>query len=200
MQPTRREASSRFGVGRRNASSPTPRSGISAIPSSRWRLTARCLGLPAPAIKLLLLTGARRGEILALQWDEVDLDRGCLRLKDSKTGAKVVRLAAAAQSLLAALPRSSRWVLPATKWSGHYVGLPKHGRALGSTPTKLLRFVRSGKRVHWRECQVLITSVSTICGTHLRASRFNPADRVPRRQGARTQAKSYHRKIRPCER
>jgi integrase len=78
------------------------------------------------AIKLLLLTGARRGEILALQWEEVDLDRACLRLKDSKTGAKVIRLAAAALSLLAALPRSSRWVLPAAKGSGHYIGLPKH--------------------------------------------------------------------------
>ena len=78
------------------------------------------------AIKLLLLSGARRGEILGLRWEEVDLDRGCLRLKDSKTGAKVIRLAAAALSLLAALPRSSRWVLPAAKGSGHYVGLPKH--------------------------------------------------------------------------
>ncbi len=33
------------------------------------------------AIKLLLLTGARRGEILALRWDEVDTERGCLRLQ-----------------------------------------------------------------------------------------------------------------------
>ena len=41
------------------------------------------------AIKLLLLSGARRGEILGLRWEEVDLDRGCLRLRDSKTGAKV---------------------------------------------------------------------------------------------------------------
>ena len=82
------------------------------------------------AIKLLLLTGARRGEILALRWEEVDLDRGCLRLKDSKTGAKVIRLAAAALSLLATLPRSSQWVLPAAKGSGHYVGLPKHWDAV----------------------------------------------------------------------
>jgi integrase len=59
------------------------------------------------AIKLLLLTGARRGEILALRWDEVDSELGCLRLQDSKTGAKVIRLAASALSLLRALPRSS---------------------------------------------------------------------------------------------
>jgi len=82
------------------------------------------------AIKLLLLTGARRGEILALRWEEVDVDRGCLRLKDSKTGAKVIRLAAAALSLLARLPRSSGWVLPAIRGSGHYVGLPKHWNAV----------------------------------------------------------------------
>jgi len=78
------------------------------------------------AIKLLLLTGARRGEILGLRWEEVDLERGCLRLKDSKTGAKVIRLAAAALAVLSALPRCSVWVLPAAKGSGHYVGLPKH--------------------------------------------------------------------------
>ena len=82
------------------------------------------------AIKLLLLSGARRGEILGLRWEEVDLDRGCLRLRDSKTGAKLIRLAASALSLLAALPRSSGWVLPATKGSGHYVGLPKHWDAV----------------------------------------------------------------------
>ena len=38
----------------------------------------------------------------------------------------MIRLAAAALSLLAALPRSARWVFPATKGSGHYVGLSKH--------------------------------------------------------------------------
>ena len=40
------------------------------------------------AIKLLLLTGARRGEILALRWDEVDLDRGCLRLQGLQNRSK----------------------------------------------------------------------------------------------------------------
>jgi integrase len=82
------------------------------------------------AIKLLLLTGARRGEILGLRWEEVDFERGCLRLKDSKTGAKVIRLAASALSVLEVLPRTGPWVLPAIKGSGHYVGLPKHWDAV----------------------------------------------------------------------
>ena len=44
------------------------------------------------AIRLLMLTGCRSGEILSLRWDYVDLDKCELRLPDSKTGAKVVHL------------------------------------------------------------------------------------------------------------
>ena len=59
----------------------------------------------AAAIKLLLLTGCRRSEILGLQWQHVDFERQCLRLPDSKTGAKVVYLNAPALSVLHELPR-----------------------------------------------------------------------------------------------
>jgi integrase len=47
---------------------------------------------PSAAIKLLLLTGCRRSEILNLLWQEVDFEHQCLRLPDSKTGAKIVYL------------------------------------------------------------------------------------------------------------
>ncbi|MBF0311080.1 MAG: tyrosine-type recombinase/integrase family protein, partial [Magnetococcales bacterium] len=57
------------------------------------------------SLQLLLLTGMRRGEVLSLQWSHVDFERGCLRLPDSKTGAKVVHLGAAALEVLAGLPR-----------------------------------------------------------------------------------------------
>jgi integrase len=60
---------------------------------------------PAAAVKLLLLTGCRRGEILNLQWQHVDFERQCLRLPDSKTGAKVVYLNAPAATLLLELQR-----------------------------------------------------------------------------------------------
>ena len=39
------------------------------------------------AIRLLMLTGCRSGEILNLRWDYVDLDMGELRLPDTKIGA-----------------------------------------------------------------------------------------------------------------
>jgi integrase len=60
---------------------------------------------PPAAIKLLLLTGCRKGEIANLRWEHVDFERECLRLPDSKTGAKVVYLNAPARALLQKLPR-----------------------------------------------------------------------------------------------
>jgi integrase len=60
---------------------------------------------PAAAIKLLLLTGCRRGEIVNLRWEHVDFEHECLRLPDSKTGAKIVYLNAPARVLLQELPR-----------------------------------------------------------------------------------------------
>src|SRR6202030_2882046 len=57
------------------------------------------------AIRLLLLTGARKSEILTLKWEQVDLERYALRLPDSKTGAKVIALGGPAAALLARLDR-----------------------------------------------------------------------------------------------
>jgi integrase len=54
----------------------------------------------ALCIRLLALTGARLSEMTGLRWGMVDLDRSCLRLPDSKTGAKVVPLAPQAVELL----------------------------------------------------------------------------------------------------
>ncbi|MBW4708114.1 tyrosine-type recombinase/integrase [Roseobacter sp. YSTF-M11] len=66
------------------------------------------------AVRLLLLTGARVREILDLEWQHVDFDRGMLRLPDSKTGAKVIVLGAAALSVLDAIPRIGRFVIAST--------------------------------------------------------------------------------------
>lgn len=64
------------------------------------------------AIRLLLLTGCRLGEILNLRWEEVDLDRGFLWLPDSKTGRKGVVLSVSAMQVLTELPRLGQYVIP----------------------------------------------------------------------------------------
>lgn len=65
----------------------------------------------AAALRLLILTGARVGEILNLKWDHVDLERGLLRLPDSKTGQKTIILNAPALEVLANLSRSGVYVI-----------------------------------------------------------------------------------------
>ncbi len=99
-------------------------------------------------IRLLTTTGARKGEIEALRWDEVDFERSALRLSDSKTGAKVVAIGAPALALLSELaakaeaerealaieakaegktvPPPSPYVFPASRGeAGHWTGTKK---------------------------------------------------------------------------
>ena len=65
----------------------------------------------ADVIRLLLLTGCRRGEILALRWQDVDGDT--LTLVDAKTGPRRVFLNAPARAILERQPRSaSEYVFP----------------------------------------------------------------------------------------
>ena len=72
--------------------------------------------LPAAVVRLLLLTGCRQSEIRTLQWQ--DYREGHLFLRDSKTGPRTVWLSSAAHSVLDRLPRTDRWLFPASKGIG----------------------------------------------------------------------------------
>ena len=77
------------------------------------------------AIRLLMLTGCRSGEIMSLRWEYVDLELGELRLPESKTGSKVVHLGEPAVAVLQGIPRreGDPWVLPGAKRGSHIVYL-----------------------------------------------------------------------------
>ena len=79
------------------------------------------------AIRLLMLTGCRKSEILTLRWQDVDLAANELRLVDSKTGPRPVPLSPAAAGVLADLPRVSGnpWVIPGHKAGTHITNLDK---------------------------------------------------------------------------
>ncbi|MDE0173740.1 MAG: tyrosine-type recombinase/integrase [Defluviicoccus sp.] len=62
------------------------------------------------AVRLLLLTGCRKSEILTLEWRSYR--DGNLHLADSKTGPRTVWLCRAARDVLGRLPRRTRWVFP----------------------------------------------------------------------------------------
>jgi len=75
----------------------------------------------AAAIRLLILTGCREGEILSLRWDAVDLQRGYLRLADTKTGKSIRPLSQSAAAVLETLPRihDNPFVIPGSKPGEH---------------------------------------------------------------------------------
>ena len=102
---------------------------LEEVEAGEGRKRGRSLGVPvAAAIRLLILTGCRRNEILTLEWEDVDLEAGELRLRDSKTGPRVVPLSAAAVSVLAAVPRISGnpWVITGAKPGGRLSNLNDH--------------------------------------------------------------------------
>jgi len=79
-----------------------------ALDSHRGRGSGR---QQADIIRLLLLTGCRRGELVRLRWSEVQGD--VLRLRDTKAGPRTVFLNAPARALLARQPRTkSDYVFP----------------------------------------------------------------------------------------
>ena len=60
----------------------------------------------AGAIRFLLMTGWRTGEVLALEWDRVNFETGEAVLPDTKTGRDIRTLGALALETLAGLPRA----------------------------------------------------------------------------------------------
>ena len=65
------------------------------------------------AIRLLLLTGCRKNEIVTLRWDDIDRTAGEIRIRDAKTGARRIPLTPAVEWVLAGIPRieGNPWVI-----------------------------------------------------------------------------------------
>jgi integrase len=86
----------------------------------------------AHIIRLLLLTGARRGEVLGMRWDQLDLEAGVWTKPGSTTKQKTehrVPLSAPARQLLAELHeragKGAEYVFPGPGKTGHRVALKK---------------------------------------------------------------------------
>ncbi|MYG65308.1 MAG: tyrosine-type recombinase/integrase [Gammaproteobacteria bacterium] len=95
------------------------------------------------AIRLLVLTGCRRNEILELRWEDLDFDVGEFRLRDSKAGPRMVPMPQAVAEVFLELKRAvetedgktpigkktrtrfrnSPWVFPGVRTRSHMVNL-----------------------------------------------------------------------------
>lgn len=80
----------------------------------------------------LLITGARRNELAALQWTDVDFQRNKMEIHDKVEGTRTIPLTPYLSSLLSALPRDNEWVFSSkNSESGHIVAPTKaHQSAL----------------------------------------------------------------------
>jgi integrase len=97
----------------------------------------------ANAIRVMLLTGARRGEVLGMRWSNVDLGAGVWSKPASSTKQKEhhqVPLSAPARQLLSDIQRRqkrtgerSRFVFPSNGASGHLVEIKKSWRLITKT-------------------------------------------------------------------
>jgi integrase len=92
-------------------------------------MNSQAAATAATILRLLILTGARRGEIEGLKWSEVDFQFGMLRKETSKTGAKVIPLARAALQILEDQRQwasgNQLWVFPGQRGEGHFDSLNK---------------------------------------------------------------------------
>ena len=116
---------------------------------------------PVAIIRLLVFTGARRGEVEQLLWKEVDDDRSALFKQDTKTGQRTIPLNAEAAAVLAVLPRlgQSPYVFPAKSGGRHFQGLTKAWREIR------FRAGLEGVRIH--DLRHTFASLSVAAGVSL---------------------------------
>lgn len=80
---------------------------LRTMPQSTWPMALA-------GIKLLAVTGWRRGEMLTLRWADIDLPRRTAILPETKTGKSIRPLSRAACELLRDLPRLGELVFPSS--------------------------------------------------------------------------------------
>ena len=66
----------------------------------------------ATCLQMMLLTGARPGEVLALRWEDVNTQWKGISIRDKVEGTREIPATPYMLHLLAALPRRNEWVFP----------------------------------------------------------------------------------------
>lgn len=89
-----------------------------------WFAAVLALGNPTIAayLQILLLTGARPGEVLAMRWEDVDTQWRGLTIRDKVEGERVIPLTPYVHHLLATLPRRGPLVFASNQRGGEVTG------------------------------------------------------------------------------
>ena len=147
-----------------------------------WFKTVREMGnaVQSAYLQALLLTGARRRELAALRWEDVDFQWLSMTIRDKAEGERTIPLCPYVAHLLAALPRRNEWVFSSpTSANGQLAEpTPGHKRALiaAGLPDLTLHGLRRsfGSLAEWTEtpagvvAQVMGHKPSAIAEKHYR--------------------------------
>ena len=69
----------------------------------------------AAYLQIVLLTGARPGEVLAMRWEDINTKWKGLTIRDKVEGERVIPLTPYVSQLVAQLPRRNEWVFASTR-------------------------------------------------------------------------------------
>lgn len=137
-----------------------------------WRATEGWNTLAAPIIRLLILTGARREEISALSWPEVDLEKATITIPATRFKGK--------RDHIYCLPRQGVELLTNTqRWIGPYVFSARSGRSpfrgwrrmAGKLLTRSGLVDPDGESLAWTIHEIR-RGVATALGEHLHTDPF----------------------------
>ena len=78
----------------------------------------------AAALQVMLLTGARPGEVLTLKWEDVNTQWQGLTIRDKVEGLRIIPLTPYVAQLLATLPRRNGWVFASTSSASGHITVP----------------------------------------------------------------------------
>jgi integrase len=127
--PNYQRLSSPEACSKRIAKQTLPRKGVKADCLQREQLPAWFKGVQqihnpviSAYLQILMLTGARRGELATLQWSDVDFRWKSLSIRDKVEGERVIPLTPYVAFLIDSLPRRNEWVFSSpTAKRGHLV-------------------------------------------------------------------------------
>ncbi|MEO7954381.1 MAG: integrase family protein [Polaromonas sp.] len=139
----------------------------------------------AACLQMMLLTGARPGEVLALRWEDVNTQWKGISIKDKVEGTREIPATPYMLHLLAALPRRNEWVFP--------------------SPTSASGCLTEPNNPHTRACKAAGLEGLTLHGLRRSFSSLTewletPAGVVAQIQGHKPSATAEkHYKVRPLE-
>jgi len=127
--PNYQRLSSPEACSKRIAKQTLPRKGVKADCLQREQLPAWFKGVQqiqnpviSAYLQILMLTGARRGELATLRWSDVDFRWESLSIRDKVEGERVIPLTPYVAFLIDSLPRRNEWVFSSpTAKRGHLV-------------------------------------------------------------------------------